>query len=68
VGKYRNFGFQIPLDPHVGSGDFDENRVGVGHPTWVDPPVDVSLARVDCSTFAYFAQISGIFDPLIALL
>ena len=46
MGKYRNFGFQIPLDPHVGSGDFDENRVGVGHPTWVDPPVDVSLARM----------------------
>ena len=28
----------------MGSGDFDENRVGVGHPTWVDPPVDVSLS------------------------
>ena len=46
MGKYRNFGFQIPLDPHVGSGDFDENRVGVGHPTWVDPPVDVSLSWI----------------------
>ena len=26
-----------------------------------------AISRVDCSTFAYFSQISGIFDPLIAL-
>ena len=46
MGKYKNIGFPSPLNPHVGSGDFDENRVGVGHPTWVDPLVDLSLGGV----------------------
>ena len=45
----------------MGSGDFDENRVGVGHPTWVDPPVDVSLVE-SVKVSMCFQIISTVFN------
>ena len=40
----------------MGSGDFDENQVGVGHPTWVDPLVDLTLDHTDSSCGPKFAE------------
>ena len=63
MGKYKNIGFPSPLNPHVGSGDFDENRVGVGHPTWVDPLVDLSLLPV----FTRFGKMSDMFGLKVSV-
>ena len=44
----------------MGSGDFDENQVGVGHPTWVDPLVDLTLHLTPFSKFELEnSKISG---------